>query len=82
MEVPRHCSTGGEAQSGVPGAGQELEKRAPAGPHWDERVLGLLGGWFGLVETVAENGGRPPGGRLEAQLIRGRPAPLLQRGVS
>lgn len=33
-------------------------------------------GWFG--GDCGWSAGKPPGGRLEAQLIRGRPAPLLQ----
>jgi hypothetical protein len=49
-------------------------KRAPGG------IFGMLSSWLGSVETMAENAGMRTCSKLDTQLIRGRPAPLLHHG--
>ena len=41
---------------------EEKKGRALAGSCREERALGLLGGWLGLVETMARSAERPSAG--------------------
>jgi hypothetical protein len=55
--------------------------RALAGYHGEERVwLAQVAGSAGGLDGWSA--GRPPSGRSEAQLVRGKPGPLLQHGES
>ena len=67
-EHPRPKEKGQEESSGWFPHGQETLACS-------ERLLGL-------VMTVVGNAKRPPSGRLDVWLFRGRPAPLLQHGGS
>ena len=67
------------------GRREKGRRRALAGYCGEERVwlaqaAGSAGGLHGLAGGCGWSTGRPPGRRLDAQLIRGRPAPLLQHG--
>ena len=77
-ELGRECGAQGQALAWDEGekTGRRVLLLSPAGT----RVLGLLGGLLGLV-AIAESAGRPPAGD-QAQLLRGRPAPLLQHSRS
>jgi hypothetical protein len=60
--IPRKSWEGGEGPQGGSGPAERGGEWASAGSQREERVLGLLRGWLGLVETMAWSTERPSAG--------------------